>query len=252
MKKLATLTAVVLLAACGSDGNDIPQFVDPGDPTTPVEPTPPVEPPAPPADPGRTFEVTVTNLTVGQPFSPVGIFLHDSTQQVFTVGMPASVPLEEMAEGGDISGLIDAVDSISEAAGEAPIGPGGSNTYTISIDAQPAAELELSVMTMLVNTNDAFTGVNGADITELAEGQSMMFNAIAYDAGTEDNTEAAGSLPGPADGGEGFNAVRDDIADQVTMHSGVVTADDGLATSILNQSHRFDNPVARVRITRTQ
>ncbi|MFK7976061.1 MAG: spondin domain-containing protein [Halioglobus sp.] len=248
MKRLIAVSTVALLAACSNGNNNNPVVVDPVDPTVPVDPPAP----PPPADPGRTFEVSVTNLTVAQPFSPVGIFLHDSSQQVFSVGTPASEPLEMMAEGGDISGLIAAVDSISELSGDAPIGPGGSTTYTISIDAQPAAELELSVMTMLVNTNDGFTGVNGADITALEEGQSMSFNAIAYDSGTENNTEAAGTMPGPADGGEGFNAVRDDINDQVTMHSGVVTASDGLASSVLNQLHRFDNPVARVRITRTQ
>lgn len=248
MKRLIALSTVVLLAACSGDGNDNPVVIEPVDPTTPVEPPPP----PPPVDTSRTFEVSVTNLTVGQPFSPVGIFLHDSSQQVFTVGSAASEPLEMMAEGGDISGLLSAVDSMAELAGDAPIGPGASNTYTLSIDMQPAAELELSVMTMLVNTNDGFTGVNGADITALENGQSMSFNAIAYDSGTENNTEAAGTMPGPADGGEGFNAVRDDLNDQVTMHSGVVTADDGLASSVLNQTHRFDNPVARVRITRTR
>lgn len=245
MKKLLALTVVSLLAACGGDNNNN-NVVPPG------EPAPPAPPVLPPVDNGRTFDVSVTNLTVGQPFSPVGVFLHDNTQQVFSVGTPASVALETMAEGGDVSALIDAVQSISEVTGDAPVGPGASSTYTISIAAQPTEELELSVMTMLVNTNDGFTGVNGADITSLAAGQSMSWNAIAYDSGTENNTEAAGSLPGPADGGEGFNAVRDDINDQVTMHSGVVTADDGLASSILNQTHRFDNPVARVRITRTE
>lgn len=246
MKKLLILGAFALLAACDGDGGNGNNIVEPVDP-----PPGPVDPP-PPADPGRTFEVTVINLTAAQPFSPVGVFLHDSSQQVFSVGTPASVALETMAEGGDVSALITEIDSFSELAGDAPIGPGASNTYTISIDAQPSAELELSVMTMLVNTNDAFTGVNGADITALEAGQSRLFTAIAYDSGTENNTEAAGSLPGPADGGEGFNAVRDDINDQVTMHSGVVTVDDGLATSILGQVHRFDNPVARVRITRTE
>lgn len=248
MKRLITLSTIALLAACSGDGNNNPVTIEPVDPTTPVEPPPP----PPPVDTGRSFEVSVTNLTAGQPFSPVGIFLHDSSQQVFSVGAAASEPLERMAEGGDISGLIEAVNSLSELAGDAPIGPGASNTYTIGIDAQPAAELELSVMTMLVNTNDGFTGVNGADITALEDGQSMSFNVIAYDSGTENNTEAAGTLPGPADGGEGFNAIRDDLADQVTMHPGVVTADDGLASSVLNQTHRFDNPVARIRITRTQ
>ena len=58
-------------------------------------------------------------------------------------------------------------------------------------------------------------------------------------------------IPGPAGGGEGFNANRDDEADRVSMHSGVVSQDDRLASSALTEQHRFDNPVARVRIERT-
>ena len=50
---------------------------------------------------------------------------------------------------------------------------------------------------------------------------------------------------------EGFNAARNDRADQVSMHPGVVSRDDGFATSDLTNQHRFDNPVVRVRITRT-
>lgn len=42
-----------------------------------------------------------------------------------------------------------------------------------------------------------------------------------------------------ADGGEGFNAARSDINDIVRGDGGVVTADDGLSSSVLNQSHRF-------------
>jgi len=57
-------------------------------------------------------------------------------------------------------------------------------------------------------------------------------------------------VPGPAAGGEGFNVTRDDLVDRVTVHAGVVTRDDGLSTSALDVSHRFDNPVARIVVTR--
>lgn len=63
---------------------------------------------------------------------------------------------------------------------------------------------------------------------------------------------AAGTIPGPADGGAGFTGDRDDLAHQATAHPGLATADDGLSTSVLNQSHRWDNPVARVTITRSR
>jgi hypothetical protein len=81
-------------------------------------------------------------------------------------------------------------------------------------------------------------------------GDSVTLRTIAYDAGTEANTEAAVHIPGPAGGGEGFNGARDDVADRVAMHSGVVTQDDGKPTSDLNGQHRFDNPVAAIRIER--
>jgi hypothetical protein len=102
---------------------------------------------------------------------------------------------------------------------------------------------------MLVNTNDAFTGVNGISIGGLFPGESMTVYALVYDAGTELNSETAASIPGPAGGGEGFNAGRAD-RNFVAMHSGVVTVDDGLLTSTLNESHRFLTPVAKITIAR--
>jgi len=74
--------------------------------------------------------------------------------------------------------------------------------------------------------------------------------ANVYDAGTEINNEAPGTIPGPADGGEGFNADRSDNVNLVRGHGGVVSSADGLASSVLDQSHRFDNPAVMVTITR--
>ena len=98
---------------------------------------------------------------------------------------------------------------------------------------------------MLVNTNDGFIGLNGVDISELGIDESLVLYARVYDAGTEANTETAATVPGQ--GGEGMNAARDD-RDFIA----VVSQDDGLATSALDASHRFDNPAARIVITRIQ
>ena len=65
-------------------------------------------------------------------------------------------------------------------------------------------------------------------------------------------TETADTVPGPAAGGEGFNEIRDDIADIITMHPGVVSKQDGLSNSVLGAEHKFDNPVSKIVITRTQ
>jgi hypothetical protein len=58
-------------------------------------------------------------------------------------------------------------------------------------------------------------------------------------------------MPGPADGGEGFNAMRSDTG-YVAMHPGVVSADDGLNSSVLSVEHRFDNPAVRIMVSRTE
>ncbi|GAB5412624.1 MAG: spondin domain-containing protein [Congregibacter sp.] len=240
MKRIGIPVLLLLLAACSDNDNN------------PAPVAPPEPAPAPPPPVSASFEVTAINLTTGQPLSPIAVIAHDASFRAFSVGEAASVGLEVLAEGGDNADFLDEIEGRGEASGSDPIGPGNRETITVELDSDSTADTQLTVMTMLVNTNDAFTGVNGMDVSAMAVGDRIVRDAIAYDAGTEANSEAAGSIPGPADGGEGFNAVRDDLADQVTMHGGVVTQDDGLRDSVLTQIHRFDNPVARFVITRTQ
>lgn len=235
MNKWIAPLGLVLLAGCGSRN------------TLNVPPAP--EPPPPPA-PRAVFEVRATNLTAGQPLSPLAVLAHDAGVRPFTIGEAASNGLERLAEGGNNRALLAEIDSRAELSGEAPLAPGASTTLRLELDSGDTRATRLSVMTMLVNTNDAITGVNALDVSGLAVGERRVIDAVAYDAGTEANTEAAGTIPGPADGGEGFNATRDDVANRVTMHGGVVSASDGLSRSVLNHTHRFDNPVARFVITR--
>ena len=227
------------LAACDSSNNNFR--------------APPPPPPPPPAM--ASFDVTVTNLTNGQPVSPVAVIAHQAGYSVFTIGSPATVGLETLAEGGDNSMLIAEADAdanvFSSGSGAAPIGPAGSETVTIDVLESDLAGLMVSVSTMLVNTNDAISGLNGVDVSGLAEGDAWTGRAIVYDAGTELNTELGAEIPGPAGGGEGFNAARSDRDDRVAMHSGVISQDDGFATSALTGQHRFDNPALMVRIERT-
>ncbi len=235
---LAVTGAALALQACDNDNNVV---------------TPPAPPPPPPAM--ASFDVTAVNLTNAQPLSPIAVIGHTDAYTVFTVGDAASASLEDMAEGGDNTALIaeaNAANVVVTGSGAAPVGPAGSETVTVTLLASDLPTLQISVATMLVNTNDAFAALNGFDVSGMAVGDSMTLNSIAYDAGTEADSEAAAHIPGPAGGGEGFNAARDDAADRVTMHAGVVSQDDGFATSDLTEQHRFDNPVMRVRIERTQ
>ena len=241
-KRLVGAALVALLAAAcdSSDGNN--GLGTAGQGTTPPAAT-------------ATFDVTVTNLTNGQPLSPIAVIAHQNTFPVFEIGQPASAGLETLAEAGDNSALLNDASGAAgigdTASGGAPIGPAGSETVSLTMDATGLNLMTISVSTMLVNTNDAITGVNDVPVGDMAVGDSVTLRAIAYDAGTEANTETAATIPGPAGGGEGFNAARDDIADRVAMHPGVVGQDDGLATSDLTGQHRFDNPVAQITIERT-
>ncbi|MCM8857530.1 MAG: spondin domain-containing protein [Candidatus Thiodiazotropha sp.] len=197
------------------------------------------------------YEVELTNLTAAQPMSPMAVVLHGSGYKMWTVGTSASNGLEQLAESGDNTEIL------AEAAGEngttmsggGVITPGASESVTIEADG--AGDLALSLATMLVNTNDAYTGVDSKSLSEMRLDETQTMVLTAYDAGTEANSELASTIPGPAAGGEGFNATRDD-RDSVGGHPGVVTHDDGLNSSALGEEHRFDNPVARVTITRLQ
>ena len=229
---LLTLAILSGLAGCGDSSN-----------------TEAVQTPPPPAPVTFSFDVAVTNLTNNQPLSPIALIAHQQGN-IWTLNESASIELELMAEGGDNS-LLTAIDfAMSSVSGAAPVGPGASDLLSLTIN-DSIDGMFLSIATMLVNTNDAFSGINRFDISQFTVGQTQTMLTAAYDSGTESNSEALGTIPGPADGGEGMNVARDDV-DFVSRHSGVVSADLGLTTSILDESHRFDNPVLKIVITRTE
>lgn len=239
---LAFITSSLVLGGC----SDTPEPV--------VEPPVVVTPPPAPAI--AKFEITVSNLTNAQPLSPVAVVTHQSAFTLFEIGSPATVGFELMAEGGDNSGLIDEavsnVNVLTATSGVGPIPPAGAETISVEMLESDLVGLLLSASTMLVNTNDAITGLNRISLESMVAGDVVMLRSIAYDAGTEANSERAVHIPGPAGGGEGFNPSRDDLVSVVTMHSGVVSSDDGLAISDLTDQHRFDNPVSQFRIERTE
>ncbi len=216
------------------------------------------------------YSVQVTNLTQNQPLSPPAIILHRAGYNAFIDGETASVELEQLAEGGDPAMLIARAQSTSQhlatVAGSAVSPRSIGTASTLSVAPTAVDNLRLTVVTMLIDTNDAFTGVNAVNISNMTVGQSMTFSAPSWDSGTEANLETAATMPGPvavaAGGGgaaAGFNAIRDDSVPRVRFHQGVVTnanvndaSSEGLATSILTERERWDNPTSRIVITRTQ
>lgn len=226
----------MLLTGCGGLDNTT---------DTPTEPEPPS------TDVNATYEITVTNATNAQPLSPPAFIIHNDGFPAWETGVAASAGLEVLAESGSPEDFISEKQSYAlvDAAGVDPVAPGGN--ASVSLETLWDEGLQITVATMLVNTNDAFTGTTGLTIGQLTIGESMSLLTRIYDAGTEENSETSESIPGPAAGGEGYNSERE-ASDYVTIHSGVVTQDDGFSTSILTEAHRFDNGAMVVHIERTQ
>jgi len=235
--KVSSLLFPLALVACGGDDND-------DRPPVKVE-----------EDKVVSFQIKVTNTTHNQPLAPLAVILHDSSYQAWSIGSPASTGLEMLAESGSPAELVaEATDAFTSTTGDGILLPGESATYdisaTLSAMEYESYDLALTLASMPVNTNDAFTGVSAWDVGELMMGDSAQRLLPVYDAGTEFNTETLATVPGPAAGGEGFNEQRDDIADQVTRHPGVVTSADGAADSALDASHKFDQGAMLVTVTR--
>jgi len=225
MNKLIVSAFLIAIAGCSSDSNNNSTLAT-----------------------SAEYRIKLVNLTHGQPFSPPLALLHNGEFKAWEIGTPASIALEKLAEGGDAGELLASQDGKPNHISDSPLAPGQGISFSMTADSSDHQRLTLA--TMLVNSNDVFSGISGLDLAAMEAGETRIVNVGAYDSGTEGNSEAVGTMPGPADGGEGFNASRDDIADQVTHHGGVVSRDDGLPDSVLSDAHRFDNPVMRIEITR--
>lgn len=209
------------------------------------------------------YEITVTNITRGTYFTPLIAAAHDPAARMFNLGTVASSELQAIAEGGDIQAMSDLLNSVGAqvAAGEGLLAPGHSATLTLS-DAAPGSVFSLSAM--LLPTNDGFVGIDSAVLPSAASASVTLF-ARGYDAGTEANDELVGGgapgvpgFPAPppivASGtGTGASGVSVSAEGFVHIHPGVLGDLDatGGVSDINSAVHRWQNPVARVVVSRT-
>ena len=209
----------------------------------------------------QELEIEFTNLTHGIHYTPILMSAHSDAISLFSAGVAATPELQMMAEGGDISGLVTLLDAANANNITNPanglLAPGQSTTAMLSTD---ESNTYLSVVTMLLPTNDGFAGVNSWKIP--TEAGSYSFNVNAYDAGTEANNEIVngGGAPGvlgiPAapgmDSGTGGSGVTTEEANTtVHIHRGSL-GDDNLTagkSDLDNTVHRWLNPVARITVT---
>jgi len=249
-----------------------------------------------------TLTVEITNLTRGMSFTPRLLVAHNENIDLFEPGTPATRALAWMAEGGVIVTSQNAASGSSnfeyllELPENAPnntwqgFGLGGpplppattSNSYTFDSE-----DFEfLSLVTMLIPTNDAFAGLDSWRIPTEPGTYTVTLNA--YDSGTEANDEINATRTDVIEGGTGLalggyavpgmagsgnpNATNvgvggtgvaiqiqagelaDDPADRegaVHIHRNVVgdTDPNGGISDLDSRVHRWLNPVARMTIT---
>ena len=199
------------------------------------------------ADDSHLFEVSVTNLTARQTFTPILVASHTAGVTLFTLGQPASVPLEVLAEAGDtgpLAAMLAAMPEVLEVTSSGAALPPG---HSVAVTVRTQGEFDhVSVAAMLIPTNDGFFALN--DVPGPINGVAP-FDSPAYDAGTEADDELCAHIPGPAAicQGEGFNPNRAGDVNFVHIHRGIHGVGDLSAPE-------FDwrNPVAQVTIHRVR
>lgn len=195
----------------------------------------------------REYKVTLKNITYSQPMSPMVVVHHNKTASLFKVGEKATLAMEKLAEDGNNTPIYMSSSFPKKARGTMKIEPSKSDTVTLTSTVYDC----ISVATMLIKTNDAFTGINCLDVSAMIVGNKIKKTLISYDSGTEKHSETNATLPGGG-AGSGFKSERDDILDKITIHSGVITKVDGLSTSQLTEAHRWDNPTATLVVERVK
>ena len=155
-------------------------------------------------DDTRNYEVTVTNITRGQSFTPILVATHHQGVRIYQFGQPASSALAALAEGGataPLAAVLGATPHAETVTSAGLLEPGKSVTLTIS--AHNGAD-HISVASMMIPTNDTFIAVNGMPLPKGKE--TSVFLSTGHDAGSEPNDEKCVNIPGPACHGEGVSA----------------------------------------------
>jgi hypothetical protein len=218
---------------------------------------------------GRTYDVTITDRTEGQPLTPPVVATHRGRHAIFEVGQPASVGVREIAENGNNAPLLAQLDadpfnqiSHFKQAGSGPLVPAGKpgsamfdDHVSFSIDAGRHAK-RLSFVSMLICTNDGFTGADSVRLPG-AVGDVERARTNGYDAHTEINTEDYADIVPPCqsligdDAGE--NDPGTDVSDPALAEGGVIRHHRGIqgVDDLDPAIHGWTDPVARIKVKRT-
>ncbi len=198
------------------------------------------------ADGKNSYDITITNLTRGEIFTPILVASTAHDSKLFTLGAAASGELEIIAESGNpvplsntLIGTGAALDVVTSAG---VLAPGKSVTLTVKTSSKYRY---ITVASMLVPTNDAFFAVNGVHTPK--GHKTLTVYSPAYDAGTETNDELCDAIPGPPFicTGEGVSAASGE--GYVHIHAGIQGVGD-----LIKANHDWRNPVVKITIRRTR
>ncbi|MET0064717.1 MAG: spondin domain-containing protein [Candidatus Thiodiazotropha sp.] len=209
----------------------------------------------------RDIQVEVTNLTNAIYFTPLLVAMHDRNTHLFELGAPASGELQAMAEGGDLSGLINDLQIAGHSYVENPasglLAPGASAEAVFERTGR--GQRLLSIVGMLLPTNDGFVGADAIQVPQRRG--TYTYYLQGYDAGTEANDEiitggGAPNTPGiPADpgmnaGSGGIASVGPDYNPTVHLHRGNIGDRDPLGgdSDLDARVHTWQGPVAKLVI----
>ncbi|VAW75804.1 FIG01200911: hypothetical protein [hydrothermal vent metagenome] len=209
----------------------------------------------------QELTVEITNLTNGITYTPLLVSAHNHHTDVFEISEPASASLQAMAEGGSLDGLVADLEAAGADNAVNPadglLAPGATATAHLSTSKR---NRYLSVVAMLLPTNDGFVGLDSVRIPKHYGSYTFYLNG--YDAGTEANNEIinGGGAPGvpgiPGDPGANSGTAATGVTDSehntlVHIHRGVLgDMDLNGGVSDLNAAvHHWLNPVAKVVIT---
>jgi len=196
-----------------------------------------------------TYEITITNLTSGQPITPAVFVAHNGRNELFKKGHEASNGIQQLAENGGVGVLAAEVAgnpdvAASAVVGAVPLAPGTSASVTLQVVGDVR---RFSLASMLVCTNDGFGGINSKKLPKDI-GDEKAYYAKAYDAGTEVNTELFEDLVPPCDGDltTGVGTSNPALAQGGTIqrHAGIEGVGD------LTEAHDWHGAVIRVTIER--
>ena len=202
--------------------------------------------------PSVQYEVTITNITAGQSFTPQLVVTHPGDVILFKLGEPASEALEILAEGGDTAPLSEALGPVAMDVQTIPglLGPGQQSSIVVT--GHPGQGY-LSVAAMMIPTNDNFMAMNRIKLPASGGVQQLV---PAYDAGTEYNDQSCANIPGPQCGGEGEGyspGPNEGDEGYVYISSGIheLGSEDASGAELV-RPHEYDwrNPVARVAVRR--